>query len=374
MIGLGTLALILLLSRTRLAQLSMAIALVAATVLVWVAGLDDVATLSDTTLIPDGLPPLSVPQWELVAALLPSAAGLAIIALVQGVGVSKTVSNPDGSYPNISRDFSAKGVANIASGMFAGMPVGGTMSETAVSLKAGARSRWAAIFSGGFIIVGVLLLSDVLGYLAMPAIATLLIVAGIEAIKPDRIGDVWHSGWEPRIIMVTTFVATLMLQVHEAVFLGVGLSMLHFLYVSSVDVRVVNLQPGENGAFIEKPVPARVEAGESVILMVYGNLYFAAATTLESMLPEARAGARVILRLRGIPRAGSTLVTVLEQYASKLKRGGANLVLAEVSPTLHQQLIRTGTIALCGEKNVFPEEADLFAATRQALRDARAQV
>lgn len=372
LVGLGTLVLIVLLSRTRLAQLAMAIALVAATVLVWFAGLEGVATLGDTTLIPESLPPLAIPQWELVAALLPSAAGLAIIALVQGVGVSKTVPNPDGSYPNISRDFSAKGVANIASGMFAGMPVGGTMSETAVSLKAGARSRWAGIFSGGFIIVGVLLLSDVLGQLAMPAIAALLIVAGIEAIKPDRIGDVWHSGWEPRIIMLTTFVATLMLQVHEAVFLGVGLSMLHFLYVSSVDVRIVSLHPGGNGSFVEKPVPATVGAGESVILMVYGNLYFAAATTLESMLPEARAGARVILRLRGVPRAGSTLVTVLEQYANRLKRSGASLVLAEVSPTLHEQLARTGTIVLCGEKNVFPEQPDLFAATRQALGGARA--
>ncbi|OYY81368.1 MAG: hypothetical protein B7Y33_01905, partial [Hydrogenophilales bacterium 16-62-9] len=367
-LGLGTLALVFVLNRTRLAQLGMAIALVAATVLAALAGLNSVATLADTTLIPDGLPPLVVPQWEMVATLLPSAAGLAIIALVQGVGVSKTVPNPDGTYPNISRDFAAKGVANVASGMFAGMPVGGTMSETAVSLKAGARSRWAGIFSGLFIVMGVLLLADLLGYLAMPAIAALLIVAGIEAIKPDRIGDVWHSGWEPRIILLTTFFATLILPIHEAVFLGVALSMLHFLYVSSLDVRIVSLQFGTDGSVVEAPVPARVESGSPVVIMMYGNLYFAAAATLESRLPDAQEGARVILRLRGIPRIGSTLVSVLEQYALKLQRKGAQLVLAEVSPTLHEQLINTGTVMMCGEKNIFVEQPDLFAATRQALR------
>ena len=367
-LGLGTLALVFVLNRTRLAQLGMAIALVAATVLVALAALNSVATLADTTLIPDGLPPLVVPQWEMVATLLPSAAGLAIIALVQGVGVSKTVPNPDGTYPNISRDFAAKGVANVASGMFAGMPVGGTMSETAVSLKAGARSRWAGIFSGLFIVMGVLLLADLLGYLAMPAIAALLIVAGIEAIKPDRIGDVWHSGWEPRIILLTTFFATLILPIHEAVFLGVALSMLHFLYVSSLDVRIVSLQFGTDGSVVEAPVPARVESGSPVVIMMYGNLYFAAAATLESRLPDAQEGARVILRLRGIPRIGSTLVSVLEQYALKLQRKGAQLVLAEVSPTLHEQLINTGTVMMCGEKNIFVEQPDLFAATRQALR------
>lgn len=365
-VGIGTLGLIVLLSRTRFAQLSMAIALLAATLTVWLAGLDGVTTLADTAVIPSGWPPLVMPQWALVTALLPSAAGLAIIALVQGVGVSKTVPNPDGSYPNVSRDFAAKGVANLASGVFAGMPVGGTMSETAVSLKAGARSRWAGIFSGLIIIAAVLLFSDTLGYLAMPAIAALLIVAGIEAIKPERIADVWYSGWEPRLILLTTFVATLLLPIHQAVFLGVALSMLHFLYQSSVDVRVVSLVPNAAGSFDEVPVPVRIERGQRAILMVYGGLHFAAAPTLEGKLPPADADARVILRLRGVDRVGSTLVTVLEQYAVKLRRNGARLVLADVSPALARQLDATGTLALCSEEGVYLAEPDLLAAMKRA--------
>lgn len=365
-VGIGTLGLIVLLSRTRFAQLSMAIALLAASLTVWLAGLDGVTTLADTAVIPSGWPPLVMPQWALVTALLPSAAGLAIIALVQGVGVSKTVPNPDGSYPNVSRDFAAKGVANLASGVFAGMPVGGTMSETAVSLKAGARSRWAGVFSGLIIIAAVLLFSDTLGYLAMPAIAALLIVAGIEAIKPERIADVWHSGWEPRLILLTTFVATLLLPIHQAVFLGVALSMLHFLYQSSVDVRVVSLVPNAAGSFDEVPVPVRIERGQRAILMVYGGLHFAAAPTLEGKLPPADADARVILRLRGVDRVGSTLVTVLEQYAVKLRRNGARLVLADVSPALARQLDATGTLALCSEEGVYLAEPDLLAAMKRA--------
>lgn len=367
-IGLGTLALIVLLNRTRAAQLAMAIALLVATLVVGLAGLDSVATLNDTALIPSGFPALALPQWSLVAAVFPAAAALAIIGLVQGAGVSKTIPNPDGGYPNISRDFSAKGAANIASGLFSGMPIGGAMSETAVSLKAGARSRWAGIFSGGFIILAVLLLADGVGYLAMPAIAALLVMAGIEAIKPARIGDVWHSGWEPRVIMTSTFVATLLLPVQEAVFLGVALSMLHYLYASSVDVRVVGMTPLDNGSFSEHPAPARLQPGQTVVLAAYGSLYFAAAATLEKKLPAAAPGACVILRLRGVQRAGSTLVTVIEQYAHTLRRGGAALMLTEVSPPLHAQLMKTGTVEICGADRVFIEEADVFAATRRALQ------
>ena len=369
-IGLGTLALIVLLNRTRVAQLAMAIALVVATLVVALAGLESVATLNDTTLIPSGFPALALPQWDLVAAVFPAAAALAIIGLVQGAGVSKTIPNPDGSYPNLSRDFSAKGAANIASGLFGGMSVGGTMSETAVSLKAGARSRGAGIFAGGFIIVAVLLLADGVGYLAMPAIAALLVVAGIEAIKPARIGDVWHSGWEPRVILLVTFIATLLLPVQEAVFLGVALSMLHFLYASSVDVRIVSLTPLENGSFAEHPAPAQLQAGQTVVLSAYGSLHFAAAATLEKKLPTAAPGACVILRLRGVQRAGSTLVTVIEQYAQTLRRAGATLMLAEVSPLLHAQLVKTGTVATCDAKRVFIADGDVFAATHRALQAA----
>lgn len=369
-IGLGTLALIVLLNRTRAAQLAMAIALVVATLVVALAGLDSVATLSDTALIPSGFPAPTLPQWSLVVAVFPAAAALAIIGLVQGAGVSKTIPNPDGGYPDLSRDFSAKGAANIASGLFQGMPIGGAMSETAVSLKAGARSRWAGIFSGGFIILAVLLLADGVGYLAMPAIAALLVMAGIEAIKPARINDVWHSGWEPRVIMLSTFVATLLLPVQEAVFMGVALSMLHYLYASSVDVRMVSMAPLANGSFAEHPAPARLQPGQTVVLAAYGSLHFAAAATLEKNLPAAAPGACVILRLRGVQRAGSTLVTVIEQYAHTLRRGGATLVLAEVSPSLYVQLVKTGTVECCGAERVFIAEADVFAATRRALQAA----
>lgn len=366
-IALGTLALIISLHRTRATQLSMAIALLVATLGVWLAGLDSVATLKDTALIPSGFPTLALPQWSMVAAVFPAAAALAIIGLVQGAGVSKTILNPDGSYPNLSRDFSAKGAANIASGLFQGMPIGGSMSETAVSMKAGARSRWAGIFSAGFIILAVLLLADGIGYLVMPAIAALLVMAGIEAIKPERIGDVWHSGWEPRVIMLSTFVATLLLPVQEAVFLGVVLSVLHYVYASSVDVRMVSLTALDNGSFAEHPAPTQLQAGQTMVLAAYGSLYFAAAATLEQKLPSAAPGACVILRLRGVQRAGSTLVAVIEQYAQTLQRGGATLILAEVSPPLYAQLLKTGTIKICGAERVFIEEADIFAATRRAL-------
>lgn len=70
--------------------------------------------------------------------------------LVQGAGVSQSVPNPDGSRRSTSRDFIAQGAANVASGLFRGLPVGGSLSATALNVIYGAQSRWAVILAGVF--------------------------------------------------------------------------------------------------------------------------------------------------------------------------------------------------------------------------------
>ena len=80
--------------------------------------------------------------------MVTGALAVAAIILVQGAGVSQSVPNPDGSRRSMSRDFIAQGAANVASGFFRGLPVGGSLSTTALTVISGARSRWAAIFAG----------------------------------------------------------------------------------------------------------------------------------------------------------------------------------------------------------------------------------
>jgi SulP family sulfate permease len=158
--------------------------------------------------------------------------------------------NPDGSYPDASRDFAAQGAGNFAAGFFQGMPVGGTMSETSVNVKAGAKSRMALIFAAIVIIIAVLLFGYQVGNLAMPAIAALLIVAGYEAIKVPAIRDVWDTGRGPRGIMLFTFSMTLALPVQYAVLLGVVLAMGQFIYQSSTDIGVAELVLQADGNFV----------------------------------------------------------------------------------------------------------------------------
>ncbi len=374
-IGLLTVVVILLVNRTRLRNFSMLIGMVLGSALVILLGLTTVQQVNDVATIPTSLPMPRLPDFALMPALLLDAVALAIIALVQGSGVSKAYPNPDGLYPNSSRDFVGQGAANIGAGLFQGMPIGGSVSTTALNVSSGAKSRWANVFSGLIVVLAVLLFSQAVSMVAMPAMAALLIVAGFQSIKSERIHDIWDTGWGPRIVMLATLLLTLMIPLQRAVFFGVLLSILfHFFITSSQEVRLAQFTFNADGSVTEGPVPAELPSNAVTVLQIYGNMTVAGAETVEAKLPPVNNADRpvVILRLRAQEGIGSSFISVLERYSQQIKAHGGKLMLAGVSSRVKGQLDRTETTAeILGTENVFVATTTLSASTRDAFAAAQ---
>jgi SulP family sulfate permease len=194
MVGIATILLILTLEKTRLGALGMVAAIIVASLLVPLAGWDTVQQVSDIADVPGSLPRPVLPPLSVIPPLIIPAISLAFVGLVQGAGVSKNYANPDGKYPDVSRDFVGEGAANVFAGLFQGMPVGGSVSATSLAVNAGARTRFANIFAGLTMAAVILLFGQAVGYIALPAIAGLLIVIGFRTLKPGQIERVWNTG------------------------------------------------------------------------------------------------------------------------------------------------------------------------------------
>jgi len=267
-IGVTTLALILLLLWLKsLRRFAFIIAIAAATVLLVVltisslptaAAFAAVPTVGDVASIPRALPRLTLPDLSLFLTLLLPAFSVAVIGLVQGAGVSQGTPNPDGRYPNVSRDFLGQGAANIATGLVGGIPSGGSVSGTALIMSAGARSRWANVFVGLFVAAIVLLAAPLVELVPMPALAALLIVAGFQGLRIPQAVIAWNTGRIPKVVMSVTFVATLVVPLQFAVLFGMALSIVLHVFRQSNKVVVTQwvLQPG--GFPIEQPPPRRL--------------------------------------------------------------------------------------------------------------------
>ncbi len=147
-VGAVTVALILLLERTKLGPLGLVAAIIVTSAGVALLGWDTVATVGGLGAIPRSLPVPAAPTLRLIPVLVIPALALAFVGLVQGAAITANFPNPDGRYPDASRDFIGPGAANVFTGIFRGMPVGGSMSGTSLNKTAGARSRLSLMIAG----------------------------------------------------------------------------------------------------------------------------------------------------------------------------------------------------------------------------------
>jgi sulfate permease, SulP family len=371
-----TIILILILERTRLGTLSLFVAVAAGSGLTALLGLDGVELIQDVAEIPAGLPLPVLPSFAFVPVMLLPALSLTFVALVQGAAISQSVPNPDGRYPDISGDFRGQGIANIASGLLRGMPVGGSMSGTAVLTAAGAQSRLANLTAGAVMAISVLLFSGLVGYIATPSLAALLVLIGIRMFKPEQLLMVWRTGRTQAAVMLVTFILTIMIPLQYAVVTGVALSVVLFIAQQSNTINVMRWRLTAGSVLPKEEAPPTVlPPQEIVVLVVYGSLFFASAPVFEAQLPKVdaqSAGSVVVLRLRGKQDLGSTFVQALTRYKDQLDAVGGHLVLAGVGERVLAQLTATGALDTLGSDNVFAATADVGESLTRALERARA--
>lgn len=371
-VGAVTIGLIVVLERTKLGSLGMVVAIVLGSAMVPVLGLD-VPVLRDITDVPGSLPTPSLPALDLVGSLLLPAVSLAFVGLVQGAAISSSVPNPDGNYPDASGDFRGQGVANIGAGLLQGMPVGGSMSATSIVTNAGARSRLALLVAGLTMILAVLVFSDLVGGIAMPALAGLLIVVGVRTLKPDNVRMVWRTGGIQATVMAVTFVLTLLIPLQYAVLVGIGVSVILYVARQSNRVTLKEWTIDAHGAVSETDPPAELEAGAVLTLRPYGSLFFAAAPIFEQSLPAITPDTRrsvVVVTLRGKEDLGSTFINVITRYAERLHRQGCTLKISGASQRVLDQLDKTGASAIVGPDNLYPATPVVTESTRRAITDA----
>jgi SulP family sulfate permease len=372
LVGLLTVSLILLLMRSRLRLFAMATALVVVTAIVALLGLASVLVVGDIAPISSSFPLPHLPDPSLAPRLLLPALSLALIGLVQAAGISRSVPNADGGLGDVSRDFVGQGVANVAAGFFGGATAGGSVNATALNVSAGARTRWSSVFAGLVVTVIVLAAAPLVQQVPLAVTAGILIVAAVSMLRPQAVRGIWRADRLSASVMAVTFVLVLAMPLQYAVLAGAALSVLKHIYLSSLDVRVVEVEIGAEGRARETACPRSLSDASVTVLDIYGSLFFAAAPKLRDSLPAVGAAtcAIVVLRLRGRGTLHSATIELVRDYAADLAAGGGRLYLAGVGPEMEDQLRRTGLLEALGADAVVSATDEAYSACEIAQRRA----
>jgi SulP family sulfate permease len=378
-VGGVTIILVLILKRIpQTEKMGSIIALLVMSVVVYIAKLSitlvgDIASIPS---FPDSLPLPKLPDFSLIPDLALGSVSVAIVALVQGAGISTAYPNPDKSKSSQTRDFLGEGLGNLASSFFQSMATGGSLSRTGISVSGGARSRWGGIMAGLWLLALVAIFGSLTEMVPMVVIAGLLFVIGAELIMA-RIPDlilVHRTSLGSAVALWITFLSALFIPLQYTIFLGTGLSLLLYVWASSQKVDIQRLVPNEKGRYEEQEVPDVLPSNEATVLNLGGHDFYAEVPVLEEMLPSTQGteNAVLILRMRGREQAASTGIKWLRRYVQEMREGGNLLMLTGVQPHVMDELVKTETMDIIGKENVFAAEPELGASVDKA-REAAAR-
>jgi SulP family sulfate permease len=286
--------------------------------------------------IPQGLPPLSVPLWDLalwkelaVPALL-----ISVVGFVESVSVGQTLAAKRRQRIEPDQELVALGASNLSSALTGGFPITGGFSRSVVNFDSGAKTPAAGAFTAIGIASASLLLTPALFYLPQAVLSATIIVTVMSLVDFSILKRTWTFSKTDFIGALTTLLVTLSVSIEIGLMVGVVASLALFLYKASrPHIAEVGLVPGtEHFRNIRRH--SVLASPRVVSLRVDESLYFANSRALEDRVNDAVANApdveHIVLQCSAINDIDSTALESLETIERRLRDSGISLHLTEV--------------------------------------------
>ncbi len=294
--------------------------------------------------VPRGLPSLSLPMLEpaLILQLLPAAVLISLVGFVESVSVAQTLAAKRRERIEPNQELVALGGANVAAALSGGFPVTGGFARSVVNFDAGAQTPLAGALTALGIGITVLLFTPLFHNLPHAVLAATIIIAVLSLVDLSALGRTWRYSRQDAAAMAATMLGVLLIGVESGILLGVGLSLLLFLWrTSQPHIAVVGQLPGsehfrnvERFAVVQSPRVLSVRVDES--------LYFPNARFLEDRIAELIGrhpqAEHLVLMCPGVNLIDASALESLEAITARLHAAGIQLHLSEVKGPVMDRL------------------------------------
>lgn len=326
-----------------------------ATLVVELAGwpIERIGAVPATLVLEDRLRLTDLP-WQAVPALLVPAFSIAALGAIETLLSGAVAGNMTRVRMHNNLELVAQGVGNLFIPFLGGVPATAAIARTSVGIRSGGATRLTGVFHGLFLLVAAVALGPAIGRIPMAGLA------GVLLVTAWRMNE-WAAmrlffGRRLRHAMVTfsvTLIATVALDLTQAIFIGVGLSAVIFLaQVSDIELERRPVDPGRLGLGGAGATGARMSG--AVVYYASGPLFFAAARKmLETIEHEDPPSTTVILSMRGVPLVDATGIEVLRELLQRQREGGGQLLLCSLQSRVESMLRRSGLGDDIGQDSVF---------------------
>ena len=329
------------------------------TLLVSVFQWDRVAGVKIVGMVPLGLPPLTIPSFDLQTwrSLLPAALAIALVGYMEGFSGAQALASKRREKIDPNQELIAFGAANMSAAFTGGYPVTGGVSRSVVNFAAGANTGLASIITGILVAITVMFFTSWFYFLPQTCLAATIITAVYKLIDFATLKRMWNYDKADAIAWLVTFSAVLGVGVEKGIIFGaiVALS-LHLWHTSRPHIAIVG-RLGDSEHF-RNVLRYDVKTSPQVLaIRVDASLYFANAKYMENFLSREISDrpdvTSIVLVCSAINLIDASALEVLESLIADLKSIGINFYFSEVKGPVMDKLLNIGFVDYVGRDRFF---------------------
>jgi SulP family sulfate permease len=347
-LALGTVAVIQGLKRVRPSWPGMLIGVVAAALVAKFVSLPVETIGTRFGALPRTLPGPHLPALDLaaVAAALPYAISFTLLGAIESLLSAVVADGMTGRHHRSNAELVAQGVANMASALFGGITVTGTIARTATSVRAGAHGPVAGLLHSAFVLAFMMAFAPLASAIPLAALAGVLAVVAWNMIEKEEAWMLLRTSSGDAMVLSVTFRLVVFRDLTEGILVGFVLGAVLFIRRMSDAAHVEERAPIAEVDRADENVPYDAEAATDADVLVYrikGAFFFGAASTVGSVLDRIADRPRVfVVDFSEVPFLDSTAAHSVELLARKMKRKGGRLFLSGTSADIRQTLLALG--------------------------------
>jgi SulP family sulfate permease len=317
------------------------------------------AAIATVGALPATLPPLSLPHLTLgnIKLLAPTALAMTLFALTEAISIARSLADKTEQNLDGNQEFIGQGLSNIIGPFFSGYVATGSFNRSGMNYDAGAKTPMAAVFAGGVLILAVLFIAPYATYLPNSAMAAILFLVAWKLIDPHHIIKIAKTSVSESIILGSTFMATLFLELQFAILLGIMLSLAIYLNRTSHPKTLVRVPDTrqESRPFITDPqLP---ECPQLKIVRIDGSLYFGAVnhvrTNLQQLMQQKPEQKNLLLVGSGINFIDMAGAEFLLQLVREREESGGKLYFYDMKEGICNHFKFLEYLLQIGTDNIF---------------------
>jgi len=309
--------------------------------------------------VPITLPAPQLPHitWEKITGVFSPAITIALLGAIESLLSAVVADGMIRSRHRSNMELVAQGVANIFSPIFGGIPATGAIARTATNVKNGAKTPVAGIVHAVVLLLIMLFFGKWAALIPIPTLSAILLIVSYNMSEWRSFKKLLKSPKSDIIILLVTFVLTVIVDLTVAIEVGVVLSALFFMRrmaeVSQVNAITKDIKDELDGKYENEQSDIKMPEGVE-IFEVFGSLFFGAVEQFtESLRSVEKKPKYLILELQHLLSIDATGLRALEDLESKLRKQKTKFILSG----LHKQplfaMVQSGLIDKIGEDYLF---------------------